>query len=168
MTVLDYLPDKPGTGFTGAPAGRSPAPDRSRQASARAAVRDAAVSLACAACLAASAAGCAAAAPGTSAAATASADSGCARALQAVSSYGPSVARDAVEARKIQDTVEIDLIVLALDAAADAAGDPAAKQSIRNLTSAYSRFRDGLTGAIAPSVEAILADTSRLESVCGS
>jgi hypothetical protein len=78
------------------------------------------------------------------------------------------VVRDAAGAKKIEDTVEIDLIVLALDAAADAAGDPAAKQSIRNLASAYSRFRDGWTGAIAPSTEAILADTRRLDSVCGS
>jgi len=154
--------------FISALGGRSRASGRRKLSSARAAVRDAALWLACAACVAASAAGCTAAESGTPAAGTASAGSGCARALQAVSSYGPSVVRDAVGAKKIQDTVEADLIVLALDAAADAAGDPAARQSIRNLASAYSRFRDGWTSAIAPSMEAILADTRRLDSVCGS
>jgi hypothetical protein len=76
--------------------------------------------------------------------------------------------RNAIEARKTLDNVQIDLIVLTLDAAADVAGDPAAKQSIRNLANAYSRFRDAWTGTIAPHTEAILADTSQLESVCGS
>jgi hypothetical protein len=158
----------PGQNSPAPPAGRAPGPGRRKLAEARAAVRNATVSLALAACVAASAAGCTAAGSGTPAAATASAGSGCARALQAVSSYGPSVVRDAVGAKKIQDTVETDLIVLALDAAADAAGDPAARQSIRSLASAYSRFRDSWTGAVAPSMEAVLADTRHLDSVCGS
>jgi hypothetical protein len=150
----------------------SPAPGRSRLGDGWGAVRLVAVSLACSACVAASVAGCASTASGTPAAApagaTTSSDSGCARALEAVSTDGPAVVRNAVGAKKTLDEVEIDVIVFALDTAADVAGDPAVKQSIRNLANAYSRFHDAWTGAAAPSTEAILADTSHLESVCGS
>jgi hypothetical protein len=86
--------------------------------------------------------------------------------LKAVSTYGPAIVQDDVELKKTVDEAEIGIIVLVLDAAAKAAGDPAAKQSITNLASAYLRFRDAWTGAAAPPVEAILADTSRMESVC--
>jgi len=88
------------------------------------------------------------------------------KALRAVSTYGPAIVQDDVEVKKTVDEAEIDLIVLVLDAAAKAAGDPAARQSISNLANAYLRFRDAWTGAAAPPIEAILADTSRLQSVC--
>jgi hypothetical protein len=154
-------------------------------------VRRTAVSIACAACVA----GCAStasdtltvasasSAPATSAAPVASAsapvpasaavpsahapsDPGCVKTLSAVSTYGPAIVQDDVEVKKTVDEAEIDLIVLVLDAAAKAAGDLAARQSISNLANAYLRFRDAWTGAAAPPVEAILADTSRLQSVC--
>lgn len=154
------------------------APLRGRSASARAAVPRIVAWLACAACLAASAAGCAlikssnsvasSKAAAATAAAKASSDPGCVRALKAVSRYGPAVVKDRVAAEKTMDKLEIELIVLELDAAADVTGDPAAKQSIENLASAYSRFRDAWTGAAAPSIEAILADTSHLEFICRS
>jgi hypothetical protein len=152
--------------------GRSRVPSRSRLAGVWAAIRLVAVSLGCTACVAVSVAGCGSTALGTPAAAPASAttasDSGCAEALHAVSTYGPTVVRNAVDGEKTLDKVEINLIVFALDAAADVAGAPAAKQSIKDLANAYSHFRDAWTGAAAPSAEAILADTSHLESVCGS
>jgi hypothetical protein len=163
--VPDYPPDRPPTAFVRASQGRSTAP---AHRTTRAAVRDAVAWLACAACVSAGAAGCRAAASGSSGSPTASASSGCAQALHAVSSHGPTVMRDAVGIRKIQDTVEIDLLVIALDGAARAVGDPAAKQSIANLASAYERFRDDTPGAIAPLMGAILADTRRLDLVCGS
>jgi hypothetical protein len=166
---------------------------RGQSASSRSAVRRAAMTLACAACVAASAPGCASTASSTSAATPsstaspgalvsvavsgsapvptavpASSDPGCARALTVVSTYGPIVLRNAVEAKETLDKAEIDLIVVALGAAADAAGDPAARQSVSNLASAYSRFRDAWTSATVPPIEAILADTSHLESRCRS
>jgi hypothetical protein len=78
------------------------------------------------------------------------------------------VVRNAVAARKALDDAEIDLLVLALDGAADAAGNPGAKQSIRNLADAYSTYEDAWTGITAPPTEAILADTNDLDSACGS
>jgi hypothetical protein len=137
---------------------------RGQSASNRPAVRRATMLLACAACVAASAPGCASTASGTSPAA--SSDPGCAQALKAVSTYGPIVLRNAVEAKETLDKAEIELIVLALGAAADAAGDPEARQSISNLANAYSRFRDAWTGATVPPIEAILVDTSHLQSKC--
>jgi hypothetical protein len=87
------------------------------------------------------------------------------QARKAVSAYGLAVLQDDVGAKKILDEAEADLIVLALDAAARATGDPAAKQAISNLASAYLRFRDAWTGA---AVQAIQAGTSHLESMCKS
>ncbi len=125
------------------------------------------------ACLAASASGCAsmdasnsAAAPATAAAVTAG--SGCATALNAVSKYGPTVVRDHNTLEKVLDDAEIELLVLALDAAADATGNPTKAQSIRNLASAYQKYRDAKGGEVASVTESILADTDRLDAVCGA
>ena len=108
--------------------GRSRVPSRSRLAGVWAAIRLVAVSLGCTACVAVSVAGCGSTALGTPAAAPASAttasDSGCAEALHAVSTYGPTVVRNAVDGEKTLDKVEINLIVFALYAAADVAGAP--------------------------------------------
>jgi hypothetical protein len=70
--------------------------------------------------------------------------------------------------KETTDKIEINLIVIALDGAADLAGDPGVKQAIKNLASAYSQFRDGWTGAAAPSAESIVANTNRLDAVCGA
>lgn len=97
-----------------------------------------------------------------------SAASGRNRALQAVSTYGPTLLRDMTESHEAEEKVEISLMVLALDAAADVAGDPSVKQSINNLAADYTQFRSELKDATLPPKEAILADTSHLESLCGS
>jgi hypothetical protein len=97
-----------------------------------------------------------------------STDSGCNLALQAVSTYGPTLLGDMTASREAEEKVEIRLIVLALDTAADVAGDPTVKQSINNLANDYTKFRSELTDATLPPKQAILADTSHLKSLCGS
>jgi hypothetical protein len=149
--------------------------------------RRAAAWLACAAVVASSAADCKftdsgtpAAAPAsasTSAAASASAktsakataDPACPEALEAVSSYGPTVVREAAQGKEILDKAEIDLIVLALNGAAKSAGNSKVKQSIINLLSEYLQLRDSLSDAVDSAVEQkILANTSNLKSDCGA
>jgi hypothetical protein len=146
----------------------SSASRRGKPAWVRAAARRLAVPLACAAFLTAGAAGCASTASGGTTVTATSANSGCTGALQAISTYGPTVLRDAIAAKQTEGRIEISLIVFALDAAADVAGDPGVKQAIRNLANAYSNLRDGWTDAAAPSVESVVANTNRLDSVCGS
>lgn len=149
-----------------------------RPAGARAALSRAAAWLGCAACVAASAAGCAsvassaAAAPSVAAArvsgsapvsAPASSDPACAQALEAVRTYGLTVVDGKAEVEKLLDEAKVDLIVFALDAAARAANDPAAKQSISKLANAYLRLRDSWTDAAA---QAVVSGTSNLNAVC--
>jgi hypothetical protein len=85
-----------------------------------------------------------------------------------VSKWGPVIVQDHADAKKFLDKARISLIVLALDAAARATGNPAAKQSITNLADAYLRLKDAWSDATTPPIEAVLSDTSRLESVCKS
>jgi hypothetical protein len=73
--------------------------------------------------------------------------------------------QDSVGIKRVLDKAETELIVLALDSAANAAGDPADKQAISNLANAYMRFRDAWSEAAA---QAVLAGISHLDSVCKS
>jgi hypothetical protein len=113
-----------------------------------------------------------AAAPASASAKTqakAPANPACPRALEAVSSYGPTVVRDAVQGKESLDKAEINLIVLALNEAANSAGKSKVKQSIINLLSEYLKLRDSLSGAVDSAVEQkILANTSNLNSECRS
>jgi hypothetical protein len=88
--------------------------------------------------------------------------------MNAVSRYGPAVVRDSTGARQFLGRAEAELIVLALDAAADAAGHSADRQPIDSLARQYTKLRDGWSGTRASYLEAILAGTGRLQSVCGS
>jgi hypothetical protein len=103
---------------------------------------------------------------GRAAATPASGDPGCSRALNVISKYGPSILQDAVEGKEAVDKAEIDVLVILLDAAANAAGRPDIKQSIRSLADAYLKFRGAWTHAIAPPVEGIVGQTNKLESYC--
>jgi len=101
--------------------------------------------------------------------ARASSAPGCTQALEAASTYGPTVVRDAAEGRDLLDKAEIDLIVLLLNEAANSAGNSAVKQTIINLLTAYLKLRDSLSGTIDSAIEKrILANTSKLKSECGS
>jgi hypothetical protein len=145
----------------------------------RQALHRAAVCLACAAFLASSASGCKSLASGMPAAVPASpaakapakapADLACPQALEAVSTYGPAVVRDAVEDKESLDKAEIGLIVIVLNEAANSAGNSGVKQSIINLVSAYLKLRDSLSGTIDSAIEKrIAANTSNLRSECRS
>lgn len=145
----------------------------------RTALRRAAVWLACATCIASSASGCkpidsgmpaaTPASPAAKAPAKALADPACPQALEAASTYGPTVIRDAVKDKESLDKAEIDLIVLALNEAANSAGNSRVKQPIINLVSEYLKFRDSLNGTIDSAIEKkILANTSNLKSECAS
>jgi hypothetical protein len=145
----------------------------------------AAAGLACAALVASAASACKPVTPGASAAAPASraapasaaarasakasSDPSCTQALEAASTYGPAAVRDAVEDKESLDKAEIDLIVLVLNEAANSAGNPAVKQSIISLVTAYLKLRDSLSGTIDSAIEKrIVGNTSNLKSKCGS
>jgi hypothetical protein len=145
----------------------------------RTALRRAALGLACAAVVASSASGCKSIAPGMPAAVPASraatapartpADPACPQALEAVSTYGPAVVRNAVAAKESLDKAEIDLIVIVLSEAANSAGNSGVKQSIITLVSAYLKLRGSLSATIDSAIEKrIVANTSDLDSECGS
>jgi hypothetical protein len=145
----------------------------------RTALRRAAVCLACAAFVASSASGCKSIASGIPAAVPASraaqapakapADLACPQALDAVSTYGPTVVRDAVEDKESLDKAEIDLIVIALNETANSAGSSGVKQAIISLVSAYLKLRGSLSGTIDSAIEKrIAANTSNLKSECRS
>jgi hypothetical protein len=135
----------------------------------RTALRRAALGLACAAVVASSASGCKSIAPGMPAAARTPADPACPQALEAVSTYGPAVVRNAVAAKESLDKAEIDLIVIVLSEAANSAGNSGVKQSIITLVSAYLKLRGSLSATIDSAIEKrIVANTSDLDSECGS
>lgn len=104
---------------------------------------------------------------GSSGSASSTSDPGCVTAIKAVSTYGPVTIQDAAAAKKAVDKAEIEILVVALDLAADAATDPQAKQSIQSLANAYLSFQDAWTNLAAPPLSTVLADTSALESICG-
>jgi hypothetical protein len=144
---------------------------RSRQTGRAAAV------FVCAVALMAGAAGCkssaqdattGAGALSTSTASSSGADAGCVAAMTAVSTYGPQVVQDAVQAKETIDKAEIDVLVGALNLAADAVSDPSAKQSVGNLANAYQSFKDSWNAAVVPSLDSVLADTASLKSLCGN
>jgi hypothetical protein len=164
--------------YLGVPSGAAVAADGTAHVSVRPALRRAAVWLACTALVVTGASGCKSIAAGLPAAAAASpakgparapADPACPLALEAVSTFGLAVARDALEDKESLDKGEIDLIVRALNEAAGSAGDSGVKQSIIDLVSAYLNLRDSLNGTIDSAIEKrILASTSHLKSECGS
>jgi hypothetical protein len=94
-------------------------------------------------------------------------DPGCVTAIKAVSAYGPVTVKDAATAKKAVDKAEIQILVVALDLAADAATAPQAKQSIQSLANAYLTFEDAWTNMAVPPLSTVLADTSALEGICG-
>jgi hypothetical protein len=100
-------------------------------------------------------------------ASTSSSDPGCVTAIKAVSTYGPVTIQDAAAAKKAVDKAEIEILVVALDLAADAATDPQAKHSIQSLANAYLSFQDAWTNLAAPPLSTVLADTSALQGICG-
>jgi hypothetical protein len=145
------------------------------------AARRGVVALVCAAAVLASTAGCsvmaeeaadatnesgAPAAAAQSSSGSSSSDAGCVEAIKAVSTYGPLIVTDASQAKKDVDKAEVEMIVVALDLAADAASDPQAKQSIQTLANAYLTFDDAWTNLAAPPLSDVLADTGGLQSVC--
>jgi hypothetical protein len=143
--------------------------------SARTMLRRAAMGLACAAFVSCSASGCKSIASGVRApapaatAAKASSDPACPQAVEAVSTYGPTVVRDAIEDKESLDNAEIGLIVLVLKEAANSADNSGVKHSIINLVSAYLKLRDSLGNTIDSAIEErVLADTSALKSECRS
>ncbi|HTU04723.1 MAG TPA: hypothetical protein VMG13_04145 [Trebonia sp.] len=145
----------------------------------RRALRRAALWLACAAVVASSVSGCKSVDPGVPAAVPASraakapartpADPACPQALEAISTYGPAVVRNAVADKESLDKAEIDLIVIVLSEAANSAGSSGVKQSIISLVGAYLTLRDSLSTTIDSAIEKkIEANTSDLNSECGS
>jgi len=79
-----------------------------------------------------------------------------AQSLDAVSRDGPTIVKDAVAAKEFVGKLEIDLIVLALDAAAALAGNSKVKKSISNLADEYSAFKNAWTSAAVPPLDGIL------------
>ena len=134
--------------------------------------------LAGAAVMASTASGCKSIAPGVPAAVPASraatapartpADPACPRALDAISTYGSAVVRNAVADKASLDKAEIDLIVIVLSDAANSAGSSGVKRSIISLVSAYLELRDSLSATIDSAIEKkIVTNTSDLNSECG-
>lgn len=149
-----------------------------RPSGARPLLRRAAAWVACVACAAgavAAVSGCAPVASGASAArpasavarvsTSASADAGCEQALNAVATYGAAGVEGKSKVEDTVDEVKVNLILLVLDAASRATGDPEARQTIGNLADAYLKLKDTWSDA---AVDAIVTATSDLRAVCKS
>ncbi|MBR7838417.1 hypothetical protein KDL01_34430 [Actinospica durhamensis] len=95
-----------------------------------------------------------------------SGDPGCVAALKAISTYGPSSVKLLAEGREAVNNAGVQLLVTALDGAADAADQPAIKQDIRTLASAYDDYFDLTNDAVAVPVSVVLKDTVDLEGLC--
>lgn len=94
------------------------------------------------------------------------ADPGCIAALTAISTYGPEAVTFLANGREDVNKAVVNLLVIALDAAADAAEQPADKQAIRTLANVYIEFYDFTTNVVAVPSAALLKDTANLKSVC--
>ena len=95
-----------------------------------------------------------------------SGDPGCVAALKAISTYGPSSVKLLAEGREAVNSAGVQLLVTALDGAADAADQPAIKQDIRTLASAYDGYFDLTNDAVSVPVAVVLKDTIDLEGLC--
>jgi hypothetical protein len=102
----------------------------------------------------------------SSAAADPKGDPGCAAALKAISTYGPSSVKLLAEGREAVNQAGVRLLVDALDTAASAADQPAIGQDIRTLAEAYDGFFDLSTDAFSVPLSTVLKDTVDLEGLC--
>lgn len=102
----------------------------------------------------------------TPAGAVASPDPGCSAALKAVSTYGPRAVGDLAKGHEVINRALIKVLVVALDAAADATDRPADKQAISNLASAYEKF-DSTTAELSSGAAAtLLKNTTNFNAAC--
>ncbi len=93
-------------------------------------------------------------------------DPGCVAALKAISTYGPSTVKLLAEGREAVNSAGVSLLVTALDGAADAADQPAIRQDISTLASAYDGYFDLTNDAVSVPVSVVLKDTVDLEGLC--
>lgn len=109
--------------------------------------------------------------PGGSAASSAAVahparDPGCVAALKAISTYGPSSVKLLARGREAVNRAGVHLLVTALDGAADAADQPAVRDDIRALASAYDGYFDLTTDAVSVPLSVVLKDTVDLRGLC--
>jgi hypothetical protein len=127
-------------------------------------------SFVCAAGLALAASGCSAGSIATSSVGPvgdgSSTDPGCIAALKAISTYGPKAVESLAHGREDVNKAVVNLLVIALDSAADVADQPAAKQAIRTLANVYEDYYDLTTDVVAVPTATLLKDTANLETVC--
>lgn len=93
-------------------------------------------------------------------------DSACHDALSAVSHYGPSTVKLLAEGHEAVSKAGVQLLVIGLDGAADAAGSPQSKQAIQTLANAYDDYFDLSSDAVSIPLSTLLKDTVDFESVC--
>jgi hypothetical protein len=95
-----------------------------------------------------------------------STDPGCIAALKAISTYGPKAVESLAHGREDVNKAVVNLLVIALDSAADVADQPAAKQAIRTLANVYEDYYDLTTDVVAVPTATLLKDTANLDTVC--
>jgi hypothetical protein len=124
--------------------------------------------LTCAFALVLATAGCTAlsSSASTPAGAVASPDPGCNAALKAVSTYGPRAVGDLAKGHEDINKALVKVLVVALDAAADATDQPADKQAISNLANAYDEFVTTTAELGSGAASALLKDTTNLDTAC--
>lgn len=93
-------------------------------------------------------------------------DPGCVAALKAISTYGPSSVKLLARGREAVNRAGVQLLVTALDGAADAADQPAVRDDIRTLASAYDGYFDLTTNAVSVPLSVVLKDTVDLQGLC--
>jgi hypothetical protein len=93
--------------------------------------------------------------------------SGCDTALHDISTYGPSTLKLLADGHEAAGKARVQLLVDGLDAAADAANSPKAKQGIQNLANAYDDYFQLRTDVETIPLTVLLKDTADLKFVCG-
>jgi hypothetical protein len=93
-------------------------------------------------------------------------DPGCVAALKAISKYGPSSVKLLAQGREAVNHAGVQLLVTALDGAADAAGQAAIRSDIKTLADAYEGYFRLTTDVAAVPLSALLKDTVDLEGLC--
>lgn len=124
--------------------------------------------LTCALALMLATAGCAglSSSASTPAGAVASPDPGCNAALKAVGTYGPRAVGDLAKGHEDINRALVKVVVVALDAAADATEQPEDKQAISDLASAYEAFETTTAELGSAAASRLLKDTTNLNTAC--
>ena len=93
-------------------------------------------------------------------------DSGCTKALEAISRHGPSAVKLMSQGRQSISKATARVLVDGLDLAADAAGSPQSKQTIQRLADDYVDFFRLTDEAETITLSALLKDATALDFIC--